>query len=73
MSQVLGEIPLTIKIRNGITGATPVAHKLVTQMQGPWGVSAVTVRPPSAFSVLFRLNELEFTAARSLPSAAVQN
>lgn len=43
MSQVLGEIPLTIKIRSGITGGSPVAHKLVTRMQKEWGVSAVTV------------------------------
>lgn len=43
MSKVLGEIPLTIKIRNGITNSSPVAHKLVTKMQTQWGVSAVTL------------------------------
>lgn len=43
MSQVMGDIPLTIKIRTGITNTTPVAHKLVTKMQSEWGLSAVTV------------------------------
>ncbi|KAI5476431.1 zinc finger dihydrouridine synthase [Pseudohyphozyma bogoriensis] len=43
MSKVLGEIPLTIKIRNGISHNAPVAHKLVTKMQTEWGVSAVTL------------------------------
>ncbi|KAL8277400.1 hypothetical protein RQP46_010240 [Phenoliferia psychrophenolica] len=43
MSQVLGEVPLTIKIRNGITHGQPVAHKLVTRFQGEWGVSAMTL------------------------------
>lgn len=43
MSQVLGEIPLTIKIRTGIAQNQPVAHKLVTKIQTEWGVSSVTV------------------------------
>ncbi|KAM0753283.1 FMN-linked oxidoreductase [Meredithblackwellia eburnea MCA 4105] len=43
MSEVLGETPLTIKIRNGIQHNSPVAHKLVQRMQGEWGVSAVTL------------------------------
>ncbi|KAK4704906.1 tRNA-dihydrouridine synthase 3, partial [Phenoliferia sp. Uapishka_3] len=48
MSQVLGEIPLTIKIRNGIAHGTPVAHKLVTRMQGEWGTNATVLRSASA-------------------------
>lgn len=48
MSQVLGEIPLTIKIRTGITASTPVAHKLVTKFQTEWGVSHVTVSSVSS-------------------------
>lgn len=43
MSQVLGETPLTIKIRTGVTQSQPVAHKLVQRVQGEWGVSAVTL------------------------------
>lgn len=43
MSQVLGEVPLTIKIRNGIAHSAPVAHKLIPRFQKEWGVSAMTV------------------------------
>lgn len=43
MSKVMGEIPLTIKIRTGIAQSSPVAHRLIPRMQGEWGVSAVTV------------------------------
>ena len=43
MSRVLGEIPLTIKIRTGISNTQPIAHKLVPRMQKEWGLSAVTL------------------------------
>lgn len=46
MNQVLGEVPLTIKIRTGITNSNPLAHRLVTRMQSEWGLSAVTVCLP---------------------------
>ncbi|GAA6060860.1 hypothetical protein JCM10212_006240 [Sporobolomyces blumeae] len=43
MSKVLGEVPLTIKIRTGVTNTQPVAHKLMPRLQSEWGVSAVTM------------------------------
>lgn len=46
MSQVLGEIPLTIKIRTGVQQGNPVAHKIIPRFQKEWGLSAMTVRGP---------------------------
>ncbi|KAM0789358.1 hypothetical protein ACM66B_000189 [Microbotryomycetes sp. NB124-2] len=43
MSKVLGEIPLTIKIRTGISQNSPVAHKLIPNFQSKWGLSAMTI------------------------------
>ncbi|GAA5884122.1 hypothetical protein JCM6882_002148 [Rhodosporidiobolus microsporus] len=43
MSKVLGEVPLTIKIRTGVTNSQPTAHKLMPRLQKEWGVSAVTM------------------------------
>ncbi|GAA5949641.1 hypothetical protein JCM21900_002481 [Sporobolomyces salmonicolor] len=43
MSKVLGEVPLTIKIRTGVASNMPTAHKLIPRMQKEWGVSAVTL------------------------------
>jgi len=44
MSQALGEIPLTIKIRTGITNKDPIAHKLMPRLQTEWGIQGITVR-----------------------------
>lgn len=44
MSQVLGEVPLTIKIRTGVQTGQPVAHKMIPKFQKDWGLSAMTVR-----------------------------
>ncbi|KWU45236.1 FMN-linked oxidoreductase [Rhodotorula sp. JG-1b] len=43
MSQVLGEVPLTAKIRTGVANNQPTAHKLMPRFQKEWGVSAVTM------------------------------
>ncbi|BGP27994.1 tRNA-dihydrouridine synthase 3 [Rhodotorula toruloides] len=43
MSKVLGEVPLTVKIRTGVSNNQPVAHKLMPRFQKEWGVSAVTM------------------------------
>ncbi|BGP43880.1 tRNA-dihydrouridine synthase 3 [Rhodotorula kratochvilovae] len=43
MSKVLGEVPLTIKIRTGVSNSQPTAHKLMPRFQKEWGVSAVTM------------------------------
>jgi len=43
MSQALGEIPLTIKIRTGITNKDPIAHKLMPRLQTEWGIQGITV------------------------------
>ncbi|GAA5852288.1 hypothetical protein JCM3766R1_005087, partial [Sporobolomyces carnicolor] len=43
MGQALGEIPLTIKIRTGVTNNQPVAHKLMPRLQSEWGIQAVTM------------------------------
>ncbi|GAA6011175.1 hypothetical protein JCM10207_005526 [Rhodosporidiobolus poonsookiae] len=43
MAKVLGEVPLTIKIRTGVTNTQPTAHKLMPRLQKEWGVSAVTM------------------------------
>ncbi|GAA5871429.1 hypothetical protein JCM3774_005596 [Rhodotorula dairenensis] len=43
MSQVLGEVPLTVKIRTGVANNQPTAHKLMPRFQKEWGVSAVTM------------------------------
>ena len=55
MSKVLGEVPLTVKIRTGVSNSQPTAHKLMPRFQKEWGVSAVTVRfLPSRLSSLLR-------------------
>lgn len=43
MSQALGEIPLTIKIRTGITNKEPIAHKLMPRLQTEWVIQGITV------------------------------
>jgi tRNA-dihydrouridine synthase 3 len=43
MSRVLGEIPLTIKMRTGVRENQNVAHKLVPKARREWGVGALTV------------------------------
>ncbi|GAA5895703.1 hypothetical protein JCM8208_005304 [Rhodotorula glutinis] len=43
MSKVLGEVPLTVKIRTGVSNSQPTAHKLMPRFQKEWGVSAVTM------------------------------
>ncbi|GAA5943401.1 tRNA dihydrouridine synthase DUS3 [Sporobolomyces koalae] len=43
MGQALGEIPLTIKIRTGVTNSQPVAHKLMSRVQSEWGIQAITM------------------------------
>jgi tRNA-dihydrouridine synthase 3 len=42
MSKVLGEIPLTVKLRTGIREGHNVSHKLMPRILD-WGVSAMTV------------------------------
>lgn len=42
MSKVLNQIPLTIKLRTGITEGRNVAHKIMPQLQH-WGVGATTL------------------------------
>lgn len=55
MSQVLGEVPLTVKIRTGIANNQPTAHKLMPRFQKEWGVSAVTVGFSGSFWPRMRL------------------
>jgi tRNA-dihydrouridine synthase 3 len=43
MARVLGEIPLTIKMRTGVREGQNVAHKLVPKARREWGVAALTV------------------------------
>ncbi|GAA6026122.1 hypothetical protein JCM11491_002806 [Sporobolomyces phaffii] len=43
MGKALGEIPLTIKIRTGVTNSNPVAHKLMPRLQSEWGIQGVTM------------------------------
>ncbi|KAK4057301.1 tRNA-dihydrouridine synthase 3 [Microbotryomycetes sp. JL221] len=43
MSKVLGETPLTIKIRTGLSQSSPFAHKLIPNFQTKWGLSAMTI------------------------------
>ncbi|GAA97356.1 uncharacterized protein L969DRAFT_87290 [Mixia osmundae IAM 14324] len=43
MNRVLGDIPVTIKLRTGIKENNLVAHKLVRRAQNEWGVGAVTI------------------------------
>lgn len=42
MSEALGEIPLTIKLRTG-TSSKPTAHKIFGRAQTEWGVGAMTL------------------------------
>lgn len=46
MNKVLGEIPLTVKFRMGISKDELIAHKFIPRFAHEWGVSAMTVRPP---------------------------
>lgn len=43
MSRVLGDIPLTIKLRTGVRENHNVAHKLVPRLAKEWGVGAATL------------------------------
>lgn len=43
MSKVLGEIPLTVKLRTGVAETRNTAHKIMPRLQTEWGVGATTV------------------------------
>lgn len=47
MGRVLGEIPLTVKLRTGVKEGKNTAHKLMPRLVGETGVAAITVRPAS--------------------------
>ncbi len=43
MNKVLGEIPVTVKLRTGIKEGKNTAHKLMPRV-ADWGASCMTVR-----------------------------
>ncbi|CAA7264440.1 unnamed protein product [Cyclocybe aegerita] len=43
MNRALGEIPLTVKLRNGVKDGKNTAHKLMPRLGSEWGVGAATV------------------------------
>lgn len=67
MSKVLGEIPLTVKLRMGVKDNNLTAHKLMPRFQKEWGVGAVTV------SFLFRFYDLSRPATRVAEPTVIQS
>ncbi len=53
MSQVLGEVPLTVKLRTGIKDSQNTAHKYMPRLATEWGASGLTVSFLGALSSLF--------------------
>lgn len=50
MNKVLGDIPLTVKFRMGISKDELIAHKFIPRFAHEWGVSAMTVRGSDVFA-----------------------
>jgi len=43
MNRVLGEIPVTVKLRTGVKDGKNTAHKLMPRLGAEWGVGCLTV------------------------------
>lgn len=79
MSNVLGDIPVTIKLRTGVKDGKNTAHKLMPRLPGEFGVGAVTVRPLTLASVSLdrssrrSMAELVSSAIRSLRTGSTSS
>jgi tRNA-dihydrouridine synthase 3 len=46
MNYVLGDVPVTVKMRTGVKDGIPTVHKLMPRLHD-WGVSSVAVGHPT--------------------------
>ncbi len=46
MNYVLGDVPVTVKMRTGVKDGMPTVHKLMPRLRD-WGVSSVAVGHPT--------------------------
>ncbi len=70
MNSALGDIPLTVKFRTGISANKSVAHKLVPRFANEWGISAMTVSESMTVGTGFTLTRSR-AAARTQQTATL--
>lgn len=44
MNKVLGDIPVTVKLRTGVKDGRNTAHKLMPRVASEWGAACITVK-----------------------------
>ena len=60
MNKVLGDIPVTVKLRTGVKDGRNTAHKLMPRLSAEFGAGCLTVRPftfHSKVSTQWRYND----------------
>jgi tRNA-dihydrouridine synthase 3 len=55
MNKVLGDVPVTVKLRTGVKDGKNTAHKLMPRLNAEWGAAALTVSIHVLFSILHLL------------------
>ncbi|WWC69769.1 uncharacterized protein I206_103712 [Kwoniella pini CBS 10737] len=60
MNRALGDIPLTVKFRTGISNNKPNAHKLIPKFATQWGAGALTIHGRSRTQRYSKLADWEY-------------
>ncbi|WWC61465.1 uncharacterized protein I303_104049 [Kwoniella dejecticola CBS 10117] len=60
MNRALGDVPLTVKFRTGISNNKPNAHKLIPKFATQWGAGALTIHGRSRTQRYSKLADWEY-------------